>query len=410
MSHNDAANRPASHKLVLALFLIVGICLIVRTMAVQTANQAGVAFPVALWPDDGQQIILRNALATDQIDWAARQPDRVMTILQAANQADPLYPWPFLVAGLAAQQKGDTAGAEAGFMAAKVRDPRYFGARYYLIQHHLAQNNLQAAMDEIIPTARLRRDERLVQALLALSQTPRGTKILLDGLDDEPYVRDRLLEAASYSDDHVALLTILMASDAVDKTLKFKVISNLAAQQKYSEARNLWSIADPDVKKDANIFDNGFNGRSAPPPFGWALTQDSYVTAMWSENTGGGVAAEKAKNGGLDVEFYGARNVEAANQIIFLQPGDYMLSATGQAVAPKAGAGAMLWTLSCAGKTDNLGQIKFLAAIGGQQRRATKVTIPATDCAQQRLALIGDASTSATSYRIRFSTITIAAN
>lgn len=400
MSDIDAAPRPASRKVVLVLLLILGLYLIFRTTAIQSANQVNQPIPLGFWPDDAAQIMMRNDLTTDQIDWATRDANAIMETVRAANKADPLYPWHFLIAGIAAREAEDLAMSERALIASKKRDPRDFGPRYYLIQHYLMQNQLQAAMEEIIPTARLHQDPRLLQALLVLSQTPEGNKILLDGLKGDPNVRDRLVQIASDSDDHQDLLAVLLASSTLDKALKFQVVSKFAAREKYALARSFWSIADPSAKKDDTIFDNHFDGLSAPTPFGWALTQDSYVAAVFSEGN-------KPRDINLDVEYFGVREVEAAHQILFLKPGNYKLSATGAAVDPKMGAGDMFWFLTCVGETDLLGRITFTASKPGVQRMATQITVPTGNCKQQRLVLIGDAGLSPSTYRIRFNTINL---
>ncbi|MEZ5708023.1 MAG: hypothetical protein R3E02_01400 [Blastomonas sp.] len=381
-------------------FALLGLWLVARTALVLTANQGDRTLPMALWPDDADQIVRRADLNDDQIDWEARDKDLIIDNVRAANDADPLNYWNFVLAALVAREQGETDKSNDLLMAAKLRDPRNFGPRYFLIQNYLATNSLGPAMDEIIRTARLRSDPRLIKALLVLSQTPDGRNILIDGLQGDSRISELVLLEARQSDEYADLLTTLIDAREIDENQRFAAITATANRGNYRLARALWKKADPDAPVDGAIFDTGFDGLKAPEPFGWTISQNSYVAGEIS-------APAKGKDRLLNVEYYGMRESQAAAQTIFQRPGLYRLTARGRAIEPHRGAGNMVWAIKCAGTAKGLGVIEFSAGTAEWQQKSLNFEIPAGGCNEQILELIGRPGSNSAPYQMQFESIAL---
>jgi len=115
-------------------------------------------------------------------------------IASVARKA-PLVPDPFLVEGTIAEMSGKPARAELLFLAARHRNPRSQGARYFLADRYLKTNRILHGLVELGALARLseKASQPLIPALAAYARTPGAVAELRRYFKLAPATRDSTL-------------------------------------------------------------------------------------------------------------------------------------------------------------------------------------------------------------------------
>ena len=177
------------------------------------------------------------------------------------------------------------------------------------------------------------------------------------------------------------------------------VLQSQAAAGDYVGARKTWLAALPERERGANrtMYDGAFRGVAAPRPFGWAF-QD--VDAG---------RAEPAKDGGrnyLDVAYFGGRGVILAEQVLALPPGRHTLRLVAR--SPNGiQSGKLYWRLTCLPGGAQIGALDLSQANADDRRFAAAFTVPASGCAGQGLALVGEPGDVATAVNLELSRMEI---
>ena len=291
----------------------------------------------SLWPGH-PKVLVSQALTDVGIAASKRQPPPTDALagIAEAGRLSPLAHDPFLVRGIRAQQDGDLRGAERAFMAARQRAPREAAPRYFLSQLYISSGRGPYGLDELATLARLLPNgpASVAPSLAAYARRSGDAAILKASFRDHPQLEQAvLLELAkSPADADLALRLAHQVRGPGGTTPDWVrlMLPNLVEAGEFDRAYRLWREVSG-VQANGEIFDPGFSGHAAPPPFNWTYRSDS---AGFAEPDG---------KGGLHVLFYGRDDAVLASQTLLLAPGGYGL---GMAVAGNS-ASSLRWTVTC---------------------------------------------------------------
>ncbi len=304
----------------------------------------------------------------------AVSPTTLAKIRDAAAKS-PLAPEPFLVRGVEAQLAGDYRLASQAFLAAKLRDGRSIPARYFLAEQYFRSGDAAHGLREIALLARMVPNgvAGLAPFIATYAKDRRNRPQLLSLFRADPQLEDAALSALS-SDAGNADLILELASDR-PPVWAGGLLGSLVAAGLYERARQIWAqLAHITSSSGQLIFDPGFKGSDAPPPFNWTLTSSTVGLA------------ERQPGGRLHVIYYGQEDGVLASQLLVLPPGRYRL-AMGFA-GDLSHAAALSWTVTCAGSTTALLSLRL--SDSALASRGVTFDVPA-NCPAQRFELIANA-------------------
>jgi hypothetical protein len=302
-------------------------------------------------------------------------PDQqTLDSLKATAGLSPLQPEPFLVQGALAERAGDMGRAEELLTQARLRNPRSNAARYLLADVWLRQGRVVEGLTEMAVLSRLfpEASVQLVPALSAYAQSPGARDKLGHILQANPQLKRPLLNALASDRANAGLVLDLAGPDvrSTDKEAnrwKEKLLRAFVSAGAYQQAFDLWRAFAGLPKGAAPLLYNGDFGKTgAPPPFNW-----TYIS--------GPAGFAEPDNGRLRVLYYGRQDAPLASQLLLLGPGSYRFAVV---VSGSPAAGALVWTVTCAGAKSPLVQLDVASGTSAQ------FTIPA-GCPAQTLALGG---------------------
>ena len=288
----------------------------------------------------------------------------------------PLAPDPFLVEGTIAEMDGDSSRAERLFLAARTRNPRSPGARYFLAERYLKTNRILLGLVETGALARLseQASQPLIPALAAYARTPGAAAELRRFFITAPATRDRTLSLLA-EDARNAPLILALAPESLrgapTADWHGRLIQSLITAGDYAGADALWSRV-AGVANRGLLYNPQFRDTSAPPPFNW----------QYASGTSG--VAEASDRGGLAVIYYGRDEVSLATQLLRLAPGGYRLA---MRVDGPSRANGLAWNILCVPGNNALLQLPLGTVGRGSVSGA--FAVPAAGCPAQTLELRG---------------------
>ncbi|MEO8141215.1 MAG: hypothetical protein ABI617_01005 [Sphingomicrobium sp.] len=296
--------------------------------------------------------------------------------LASVARKAPLAADPFLVEGTIAQMAGDPARAETLFLAARTRDPRSQGARYFLAERYFQTRRILPGLVEMGALARLseRASEPLVPALVAYARTPGAIAELRRFFVLAPTVRDRTLSLLAGDARNAPLVLALMPdprSVSKDSDWPRRLIQSMVLANDYAGAEAMWTRLSG-VTNRGLVYNPQFRNLPAPPPFNW------------NYGSGSSGVAEPSGGGGLNVIYYGRDDATLANQMLRLAPGRYRLS---MQVDGPSRANGVAWTILCYPGPSSILQLPLGTVAKGVV--SGTFTVPATGCAAQSIELRG---------------------
>ncbi len=296
--------------------------------------------------------------------------------LSAVAAQAPLAVDAFLVEGTVAQMAGDGDRAERLFLAARARNPRSEGARYFLAERYLKTGRIQAGLVEMGALARLseRASEPLVPALVAYARTPGAITELRRFFATAPDVRGRTLSLLAGDASNVPLILALMPEarpGAIEGDWPQRLVRSMVLAGDYAGAEAMW-VRLSGVSSRGLLYNPQFRDLPAPPPFNW------------SYGSGSAGVAEPSGSGGLDVIYYGRENASLASQMLRLAPGRYRLA---MRIDGPSRANGVAWTIACYPELKAVFQLPLETVDKGVI--AGTFVVPASGCAAQSLELRG---------------------
>ena len=389
----------------LARFLLIaaGGCLLawlafraaaVRTLPPDSPLLAAIA-PSA--PDE----VLERALSGAETGRGAFD-DRAYAAIARAAQALPLDERPFFLVALRALAAGQEKRGLALLEEARHRNPRFRIARLVLLDRWLRDGDIRRATQEMTVLSRLlpSAGDVLATELARLATTPATSAATRQALSRDPALLDRVLGLMARRGISPTALARFAGSGAPagleDGGWRRTLIDTLVTHGEYAPARKIWADAHhvPRAARTSPIFDAGFTGQTATPPFSWTVS-------------GNEVGAATIGKGVMAVEYYGRRSGDLASQLVVIAPGAYRLRVTVEGL--DSGDGSSLgWTLTCAGATATPLLATPPVRIGPTPRTLiARFAVPATGCGAQWLRLVGTAGEFAAPVSARIRALSI---
>ena len=386
------------------LFLsLVAATLAVRTAAVQTANQAARPLPVALFPDNADQILLRGGFQQSNIVVNLGWKD-ALRIAQRANARQPLNANAFTVVALPAAAAGQAGWSIKLLETARRHDPHNFAARLFLIQRYMLAEQVDKAIPEVLFASDLRPDEsaRLIQALATLAQAPALQSKLATAIAARKEWRERFVAFAISVPQADPIIIRLLSDRRVTEQERRSALQGFALRSDYGQARQIWRSLVPPAEADTLIYDPRFRQLPAPLPFNWKLNDGPSFATEFNRPEGQTAVA------GLSVEYFGSVIARVAEQVLVVPPGHYSLRVAGANLEPKSYAGSLRWSLTCIKTSTEIAGID----ISSETRAAFDVTrtfdVPDTGCPAQLLLVSGLPSDLSRPILMRFDKVGIA--
>ncbi|MDB5693188.1 MAG: hypothetical protein JWO81_2251 [Alphaproteobacteria bacterium] len=312
-----------------------------------------------------------------------RVPDEQRLAALHALKQEPLADEPFLLAAVPALAAGNGAEGERLLLEARRRNPRLRMARLLLLDRYLRTGRIgdaaleMASLDRLIGGA----GAVLVPAMAQMVQDPQLGPKMIPIIASERDLQHAVLQSLAASDADAGLI-LRVAGDsglrmADAKDWQGPLLSRLVDRGDLLAALHLWRrfAGDRDASDEKGLYDARFDGLRGPPPFNWILA------------SGGAGAAERNRNGGLQVDYYGRQEGDLARQLLMLKPGRYRFSFTAEGGARGEGS-RLIWTLGCQRETQLL-QLVLKDVASSPKRFAGTFTVPATGCPAQWLTLQG---------------------
>ncbi|HZG09340.1 MAG TPA: hypothetical protein VEZ70_10225 [Allosphingosinicella sp.] len=305
----------------------------------------------------------------------------------AALGDHPIAEEPFLLEGVMALAKGETARGEALLEEAKRRNPRNRMARLLLLDRYLRTERPREAAAElgILTVLVPRTSEVLIPQLAKMVTQPSTAGTLKGALSNNPGLLNAVLSRLAADGASADTILALASSGGptppgVDTQWQAMLVNKLAREGEVDRAYRLWREFGKLPASDGamGLYDPGFRGLPGSTPFNWALT------------SGAEGVAERASGGALQASFYGRTDAVLAEQLLMLRPGRYRLQFDAEGDA-KGEDGRLGWTLSCQGSNASLVQLPLSGITYAPRRVGANFTVPA-GCRAQWLRLAGGAA------------------
>ena len=298
------------------------------------------------------------------------------TIRDAAAKS-PLAPEPFLVRGVEAQLSGHPSLAREAFLAAKLRDGRSIPARYFLAEQYFRSGDAAHGLREIALLARMVPNgvAGLAPFIATYAKDGRNRPQLLSLFRSAPQLEEAALTTLAADAGNADLVLELANSSNRPPLWADRLLGTLVAAGQFEKAHGIWArLAHIAPSSSQLVFDPGFRGSNAPPPFNWTLTSSTVGLA------------ERQPGGRLHVIFYGQEDGVLANQLLVLAPGRYRLAM--DLTGDLSHAGSLSWTVTCAASNTALGSLRLSDSKLAPQ--GVMFDVPA-DCPAQQLQLVANA-------------------
>ncbi|MFN3943484.1 MAG: tetratricopeptide repeat protein [Allosphingosinicella sp.] len=374
-------------------------------LAVRTAVAELQSPAVAALPPSDYRPLLRPLLMLAS-DPRQRITGEMAELARDGAKRAPLAYEPFAIAAATARQQGQIDDAIRLLEEARRRQPNSVLVRLQLMAAYEKARRFPELLSEMDYTLRMSDEVRQVvlPELAKLIRDADGRAALAAVVSEDRAWRGDFFAAAARLDlrpEHTGDLLRRIQARRSDVGLERGLhMQALIAARDYSGAREQWLAMLPPAGRAASalLFDGGFRGHDAPPPFAWQLRDDEV-----------GRSERVQPNGAppyLDVHYFGGRTVPLAEQLLALPPGRYRLSVHGMSDGGVR-VGSLIWHVSCAPGGATLGQLKLNELTPSYARHQMSFVVP-VGCAGQDLRLIGEAGDVAATIDARFANLEVA--
>lgn|GEM_PF-2052102 len=378
--------RKRAAALLMAAAAPLLIYLIVRTAAVAVSAPLALALP----PSDSSPLLRPLLMAA--ADPRTRVPAHSLALARQGAIDAPLAVEPFYIRARADEQAGRTDSAIRLLEEARRRRPNHLLVHLQLAAYYqLAgrSEDLLRALDFV-----LRRSDEAKRTILPelarQLRTPMGRRTMAPILAGNPGWRREFFAVARTqpirADEARDLLErVRRLRRGGDDSLELGLyVQALVNDGEYRRARELWLEMLPPQARPAHavLFDPGFSGARAEPPFIWAFRDTEAGRAV-------------PARGYLDIAYFGGANVILAEQILALAPGSYRI---GMRAKSESGisSGEIYWSIACLPGEREIARVPFAGLTADYRPLSARFSVPA-NCPGQRLrlnALPGDIAAS----------------
>jgi hypothetical protein len=310
---------------------------------------------------------------------------RAKQAAQAALDGAPLMEEPFLLAGIDRLLKRDYRAAERLLGEALERNPRSRLARLFMLEVELRSRRVASAAANMTILSRLMPDVQrvFVPELARFAREPETRDTMAQVLRSDPEMLSRVLQHLASRGARPEVVLDLAGNtrfppEPEEGDWRRTLLDSMVKRGDFPPAHRLWARfagIDP-AKLEPGVYDGGFDGLPGSPPFNWTFASSEM-----------GVA-EKTKNGGLEVVYYGRTPGDLASQLLMLSPGRYRLSfyAEGDLSGPQT---RLLWRVRCARGDTQLLELPLANITYAGRTLAGDFTVPPR-CPAQWLRLVGE--------------------
>lgn len=301
-------------------------------------------------------------------------------LAREALAGSPLAYEPFFVAAAAGFQGSASAGtaADAALLREALhRNPRAREAHFLMLRHEVGSGDLKAAISHLAVMNRLTGGiaDKMMPAVGMAIQTERQADDAVAGLAPHPELYAPFLRGFSQVPKPpalaVRLVTRLPQAGLADAKVRGLAIGVLVKAQAFAEARAIWGGTGARAEL---VHSPDFADTKAPPPFNWALAEDT---------TG---VAERAE-GGMFVSYFGRVPGPLTSQLLTLAPGTYKARLVYRSEGGSPGALGL--QLMCVGSQTPLFDQPLAGAAGTNQALTVTFPIPDQGCKGQVLSVSG---------------------
>lgn len=359
------------------------IYLVCRSTALALSAPAAAALP----PAD-------HSAALKSVARAARNPKHKVAVSElntarTASVSMPLAHEPFFVAAKAQEDRGRLDRAILLMQEAKRRRPNNVPIRSKLLVYYGSARNYAGFLSEL--DYLLRRSEiakeRVFPELVKGISDPAWRVALADMLARKPVWREQFLNAAGagrVEPEHAAALVESIREQTRGGDLgaeKRFYIQTLVSAGRYGAARAVWlETVGAKQAENALVFDPGFRGSRASPPFDWSLKE---------LDVGRATMARSAEGPHLEVEYFGGRDAVLAEQLLALAPGSYRLRFRARSEATSM-SGRLRWSVSCLPNNNEIVSVEPRRLVPSYAAFEGRFSVPA-GCGGQSLRLVAEA-------------------
>jgi hypothetical protein len=395
------------------LLLVLGAALylawwVVRISVVDAEIDENPFFAARIDPDH-PRVRMELAMAEIYLRQGRASPASESAALASLAQA-PLADEPFFLAGLNALVGHDDVRAERLLQEARRRNPRLRMARLLLLDRYLREGRTQEAGVEMAALSRLiaDADNVLTPALARMVQDPATSVAMVPMVAHQPRLQGEVLDQLAVDGADPDLILRIASAEGrragPDGPWRRGLLENLVAKEQLPRALNLWQLFSglPASDGPKGLYDGRFAGLPGPPPFNWNL-----ATGAAGSPLGTAGVAERIRNGGLQVEYYGRQDGDLASQLMMLRPGLYRLGFTADGDA-KGDGSRLVWSVSCQSGNNQLLQLPVAGVASAVKRFAGAFRVP-PGCPAQWLRLRGVAGDVASDQNLTIHSLSIAA-
>jgi hypothetical protein len=312
--------------------------------------------------------------------------ERAARLARRALLLNPLEFSALRTLALDAERQGDEAGALRLMTEVSRRTRRDSLAQAWMMDREFKAGRYEAGF--AYGDAILRRAPEWSDAvhpmMTATFADPASRPALLELLASGPeWRRAYLAELTADAQDLEGLRAFFVAfrkakSPLTDQEIGL-VLGRLIAEGRFLEARTVWGeLSGRPAREAALVYDGDFRGAPGAAPFNWGLASDASAIAERVAAPDGSPA--------LYVRFPASEATPLAEQLLVLEPGDYVL--TGRVTYGERPPERLSWRLQCAdGPTIPLDVQYEPERAGGWRRLQAAFNVPAQDCPGQWLQL-----------------------
>lgn len=385
----DPVLRQRLRRLLLALATGVLIVLGARALTNSVADHYAISDPARAlsWRSDHPEALYRQAqrLADDPA-----QAEAAADHARRALRANPLDGRSYRVLGTLAEAAGDREQAAKLFRIAAQRTPRDLLSQAWLLDYHLAEGDLPAAMQNVDLLLRVNPSlfPGMEPMLLSLAGAPAAHGALAERLATSPPWRGRLLQVvANKAPDAAAVAPLFERLRKAEGGLApgelAPWLDRLGREGQWGQAYLLWVSQLPPERLAGlgNVFNGGFEWEPGQGGFDWRFGR---VAGARIDRLPVGGAVDRLA---LRVAFEDRRVPFAhVRQLLALGPGRYTLAGQARPDNLRTERG-LVWTLSCASGGKPLGETLPLRGSGPWRAFEVDFEVPAQGCAAQWLVL-----------------------
>lgn len=361
--------------------------LAVQAAAVEAFGRRAPQAAARFDPDD-PRLPLAAAMIEFRTKAGAVSPATARAATAALADA-PLAEEPFLLAGLSALIAERPAEAAPLLEEARRRNPRSRVTRLLLLDRYIRTGDVERAAAEISVLGRLMPavNRVLVPELAKFATRSDSGPIVARVLRSDPGLQDRVLEhlAANGASPETVLrlapVDLPPSGPGNTPGWQARLLQGLVDRGEFARARSLWArfAGLGEEALGQGVYDPRFQGRPGPAPFNWAFSG------------GSAGAADPAKGGGLQVEYYGRQGAELASQLLMLPPGRYRVAFRASGNTPGTES-AVSWRIACHPAGAAIASVPIHKLTYTPRLISGDFTVPRGACPAQWLRLTGTPS------------------